>query len=339
MEAKIDQVFRTIAEFAADEGIELVVLSGLDPIDGTLGRDVDAYVSDRNDALRIICLFREVLLDNGFRWVAIPNPIWGYRCVGIDESTFQYIELHLKTRLTVAYLDARFVFREILLRGHYGLLFDPGKMLFKFALMKKRKLLNSDESLWTSEDEIKLRHFISANLSSDVLIPKANRQKFLETLLEENGHATSQKRVAMYRRLFFRQLVLHPLVSVLECGRWISRKILVYESPCMPVFVTGSTINHEALGRFLRDQIGHVFLGKVFVLKKRLRWDRERMIRARQGLIVYGRSSKMKRRRGDTVIEMACDESPVSYRLVCEQILEEFCKFNNERWMSLCDRR
>ena len=55
---------------------------------------------------------------------------------------------------------------------------------------------------------------------------------------------------------------------------------LLYGSPRIPVFVIGNTINDEALERFLRDQIGHVFLGNVFVLKKRLRWDRERLIRA-----------------------------------------------------------
>lgn len=339
MESKIDQVFRTIADFVTNEGMDLVVLSGLDPIDGTLGRDVDAYVSDRDDAVRIICLFRKALLVNGFRWVAIPNPIWGYRCVGIDENAFQCVELHIKTRLTVVYLDARLIFREISQQGYYGLSFDPGKMLFKFAFQKKRKLLNSDESLWTSQDEIKLRRFISANLPSDVLIPKKNRQKFLDTFLEENGHDASPERVAIYRRLFLRQFLLHPLVSIFELGRWIFKKLLTYVSPCTPVFVVNNTIDHEAVERFLRDQIGHVFLGKVFVLKKRLRWDRERLIRARQGVIVYEQNKRMKRRRGDSVIEMGRDDSLVRYRLLCDQILEQFCKFNNERWMSLCDRQ
>lgn len=281
--------FRELAAFLRREKILSCVLHGIDPESGVLGRDLDLYIPDSQQAYRAAVRFSEILRQRGVRWVALMHPIWGPRCIAIQESDLSYCELHVISKINMACIDFGGLFPIRGTKGPLGYDFDPSLWFIKavlqkysssfahcrpaltrvpcdaYALARKTEIGNEFQSRWRNGAE-----FVSAALGPDTDANLRTRRKGLYAILAENCLA-------------------HPGNAARAVVRWLHLKESVYRCASVPFFGIDTTMESSALRDLLLEKLGHVFV-EIVVADQSMSRHAIRRLQARQFLIVLRRN-------------------------------------------------
>ena len=92
-------IYEDFAKDARAEGLEWIVLHGIEGYPESIGRDLDSYCIDTQTIFRACELFENAAKKNkDTLYVMYPNPLWGKRVLAISKD-YEVAELHILYRI------------------------------------------------------------------------------------------------------------------------------------------------------------------------------------------------------------------------------------------------
>jgi len=289
--------FREMADFLRSENISSCVLHGIDPNTGVLGRDLDIHIPDPQQAFRAAVHFSEILRSYGVRWISLMHPIWGPRCIGVQESDLTYWELHTIPRINLACIDFRKLFPVRGKEGPLGFIFDPTLYFLKVVMQKHSKSFIQRRRIWTSFTR---DAYIMANkteIEREFQAKWSNGAEFVAAALGPDTDANLQVRQMGMISLTSSYCISHPWNAARASARWLYRKADVYKCPTLPVIGIDTTIETAALRDCLIEKLGRVFI-RIIVADQPMAWHIRRRMQDGQNLLIFRRDQRRKRQAG-----------------------------------------
>ncbi len=277
-------ILKEMGKLVSANSIDCYVLNGLTFDTSELGRDLDLYCSSDAHKTYLIKMFKNLLSENGAKWVVEMNPLWGRRCVGVWDN-YSYLELHFVDPLNSGLFDATKTFSVSGVTGPFGFLFSPWLIFVKKILFaKKAKILNR-EPLWS--DSI-CDPFIKSNqedICEQLFKYSSPIDKFVSVLLGDDNMGNLNARRRGYLSLLYRFAIGSPMVTIESLLIAVRKRIHKYFSPCVPVVVLHSNCNGNDIESRLKNDLCNVF-PEIVVTEDDVSIFRLRDMMARQRLIV-----------------------------------------------------
>jgi hypothetical protein len=280
--------FRELANFLRAENIPSCVLHGIDPVSGELGRDLDLYVPDQNDAYRTALFFADVLKRSGVRWISLMHPIWGPRCIGIQEQDLSYWELHIMTYVSVACVDFGTMFPMLGSSGAYGFNFNPSLWFIKDVIYKQGRKFARRDPAWTDAPPHSYNLAHQREIETEFQKRWRNGAKFVSAAL---GPDTPNNLRARQRELFVLmadQCLRRPFSTAATIHRWLGRKLAVLKNASVPVISVDTPMESCDLHQCLLERLGHAFQ-PIVVMEKPLPHATGRRLQSHQSLLIFNR--------------------------------------------------
>lgn len=290
--------FSELAAFLNAESISSSVLHGIDPQTGDLGRDLDLYVPSRRQAYLVADRFSEILQQRGVKWIALMHPIWGPRCIAIQESDLAYWELHAVTRISIGCIDFGGLFPIRAEKGSRGFNFDPCLWFIKTVLLKYSQDFIHCRPAWDriARDSYVLVH--KEEIMNEFQKRWSGGASFVAAALGPDTEANLRARRKGLLGLMVGNCLAHPANALGATAHWLYRKATMYASATVPVMGIHTSMTSLDLRACLEEKLGRAFL-KVVVTDRPIPWRTRKSLQARQYLIVV-RSDKQGKRQGGT---------------------------------------
>lgn len=284
--------FRELADFLRTENIPACVLHGIDPVSGELGRDVDLYVPDEHDAYRTALFFANVLRRSGVRWIALMHPIWGPRCIGIQDQDLNYWELHVVTYVSMGFADFGTMFLMPGNPGAYGFNFNPSLWFIKDVICKHGRRFARREPAWT--DTIPHGYNLAHQREIEMEFQKIwrNGAEFVAAALGKDTPNDLRTRQRGLFALMVEQCVRRPVSTASTFHRWLGRKLAVHVSASVPVIGVDTPMKSLELHECLSKRLGHSFR-PIVVAEKPLPHAFGKKLQSRQALLILKRTGKV----------------------------------------------
>jgi hypothetical protein len=325
--------FRELAAFLCAEKIPSCVLHGIDPESGALGRDLDLYIPDSRQAYRAAVRFSEILRQRGVRWISLMHPMWGPRCIGIQESDLSYCELHVMSRINMACIDFGGLFP---IRGTKGPLdydFDPSLWFIKAVLQKYSSSFAHCRPAWTRVpcDAYALAH--KTEIGNEFQSRWRNGAEFVSAALGPDTDANLRTRRKGLYAILAENCLAHPGNAARAVVRWLHLKEGVYRCASVPFFGIDTTMESSALRDLLLEKLGHVFV-EIVAADQSMPRHTIRRLQARQCLIV-SRCNRRQENPGniDNWITISAD-NPEEIDAGVAAILDAVVQYS-ERWNTI----
>lgn len=250
------KIYEGLATYANIESIDYCVLNGYDPEKESFGRDLDVYVPNHQDSIKLLSFFKKTLEKNDVKWIMMMDPIWGMRCVGITKD-FKNIEFHIFNSVFVTFFKVSKAFKlNAKSYGNVNLKLDPLYMLFKSVLIKKNREILKLKNLWRNEKPSKFLEGKKQYLGDLI------GQDFINLLLQEDLNKKDLKQLRKFFILFLFKSFLLPISSFIQIFRsFYIKKIKTFNSPCVPKFIIfeNNFPNSELFKNSLEDKLKEVF--------------------------------------------------------------------------------
>lgn len=280
--------FRELADFLRTERIPSCVLHGIDPVSGKLGRDLDLYVPDERNAYRAALFFADVLKRTGVRWVALMHPIWGPRCIGIQEQDFGYWELHVVTYVSVGCIDFGTMIPISGGSGPYGFNFNPSLWFIKDVIYRQGRKFARREPAWTDTAPHSYNLAHQGAIEAEFQKRWRNGARFVAAALGEDSAGRLRARQRELFALIADQCLRRSLSTTLTIRRWLGRKLAAFRSATVPVIKVDTPMVSCDLQRCLVERLGHVLL-PIVVRGKTLPFTTRQRLQSRQALLIFNR--------------------------------------------------
>jgi hypothetical protein len=283
--------YRDLADFLRFEGIASCVLHGVDPQSGVIGRDLDLYLPNPRQAYRTAVQFSEILRRRGVQWVSLMHPIWGPRCIGVQQPGLDYWELHLHTRINMACIDFGEVFPIGGVEGVHGFRFDPVFWFIKAVVQKYASRFVHGRPVWAhaTGDAYALAH--KTAIEEEFQSSWAHGAEFVSAALGPDTDRNLRVRRNGLFSLMARFCLAHPWSAARTIARWQCRKADVFRCPTTPVVGVDTTMESSALRKLLKEKLGHVFT-KIVVADRPVSWHERKRLQATQSLLVFTRNEQ-----------------------------------------------
>ena len=285
--------FREMADFLRLENISSCVLHGIDPNSGAFGRDLDIHIPDPQQAFRAAVHFSDILQSHGVRWISLMHPIWGPRCIGIQESDFAYWEFHAIPKVTLACVDFGALFPIKAQEGPFGFSFNPSLWFIKAVLQKHSRSLLRRIPIWTAFSRDLYVMANKAVIECEFQKKWRHGAEFIGAVLGPDTDANMQKRQIGIISLMSGYCFSHPWIAARTTARWLYRKADVYRCPTVPIIGIDTTIESSTLQDCLKDKFKRAFV-RVLVVDHSMAWYIRRRMQGGQNLLVFQRDARRK---------------------------------------------
>jgi hypothetical protein len=285
--------YRELADYLRSENISSCVLHGIDPNSGALGRDLDLHIPNPQQAFRAAVHFSEILRSHGVRWISLMHPIWGPRCIGIQESDLTYWELHVIPKVALACVDFGLLFPIKAQEGPYGFNFDPSLWFIKAVLQKHSRSFLRRSPIWTAflRDPYVMAN--KAEIEREFQKRWRNGAEFVAAALGPDTSANLRLRQTGMFYLMLSYCLAHPWNAARATARWLYRKADVYRCPTVPIIGIDTTMESSALRDCLKEKLGRVFI-RIIVADQPMAWHIRRRMQDGQNLLVFRRDARRK---------------------------------------------
>jgi hypothetical protein len=282
-----------MADYLRSEKISSCVLHGIDPNSGVLGRDLDLHIPDLQQAFRAAVHFSEILRSHGVRWISLMHPIWGPRCIGIQEPDLAYWELHVIPKAALAWVDFGNLFPIKAREGPYGFNFDPCFWFIKTVLQKHSRSILRRSPLWTAFPRDLYIMANQAEIESEFQRSWRNGAEFIAAVLGPDTDANLRERQSGIISLMSTYFLSHPWNAARNTSQWLFRKADVYKCPTVPIIGIDTTMESSVLQDCLKEKFKHAFI-RVVVADRPMAWHIRRMMQDGQKLLVFRRDAQQK---------------------------------------------
>ncbi len=285
------EIFRELASYLRSEKIPSCVLHGINPESGELGRDLDLYIPDPRHAFRAAVHFSEILRRHKVRWISLMHPIWGPRCIGIQESDLTYWELHTIPRIRLTWIEFGELFPIQAKDGPHGFGYDPVLWFIKVVLQKHSKSFLRGRPVWITfiHDPYVLAH--QSEIECEFQKRWAYGAEFISAMLGPDTEANLKTRRKGILALALGHGIAHPVNAALAGARWLYRKGNIYRCPTMPVIGIDAPMESPALQDILTEKLKRVFI-KIVVADEPLSWRVRKRMQDGRYLLVFRRDER-----------------------------------------------
>lgn len=325
------ELLKEIANYANANTINYTVLSGYDPCTGAIGRDIDLYAPSKSDAVNLAREFYRILKKYKFPWVLVVDPIWGYRCIGVN-SDFLYFELHIITNVRVTCLPVSRIFKLTPLKSNIGVKYDPLYMIFKQIFIKEnRKILSGQPFMLLDSAKSLLEKYF------DILSISIG-PGLIQSLIDNDRTSIEMRKNHFIK--FISNSYKRPFESIfLVLKGWAEKNIFIYTSPCVPTFTLLHNINNaqiDCLCKLIKSRLSCIFLEIIIInAEKKITKIKSLKLQARQCLIIILCNNEIEQYiKTDYKLYLNLDKSTefvFSADNICRSIINNFINFN-EKW-------
>lgn len=332
MRSTIKTICIELAKFIQKQQMQCFVLNGVDPELSIVGRDLDIYMPNRHEGLRLLVFFRALLKKYGARWIAILPPIWGYRCVGVWEGEYEYFELHIVNSVSIGPLAVSDIFPHVGERRAYGFQFSAWFCLFKQVVMKHVHHILSMKPIWNERTPGKYLFPQQRYYESELVKFLSLRTRFVAVLLGPDNAENLRLRRHALVSLIIRYYLYHPLRAIQLELLSLSKKLSAYAMPCVPAVALFTNFSTAELQNALEDNVSRIF-PKIIVSQNKQSWLIRKKLQSRQCLFVYILEEPTKK---DLVLNLVLDTRGLSSKkkeleVICCSILDKVVSMN-EKW-------
>lgn len=295
--------YSKIADYVHHLSIPCVVLNGVHPVTGALGRDVDILVPDVRTGVDIARFAHEEVFSREFTWSFLANPQWGPRAfaAGSEHS----VELHTVTGLRMGPIPWSSLVTWEPTPGAHGFLFDDVIMTFRL-ITKMNKSIVDQQPIWESENAFTPLKARRSEIIGRLQAQTPSLVNLVELVLldDDSPGILGMRRSAMLRFLFA-YCLSHPMTATRTFLTQLKRKARSLESPS-GVYVSMVTDRPmEAVESDMYQSLGHAFVEITCTLEKIDGSERDHFL-ARQQLVVHIASDDSEL---DTTADLTLDES------------------------------
>lgn len=285
MQSVKEAICSELARFIQGQHIQCLIVNGVNPDTGEVGRDLDVYVRRQGERVCLVRYFYELLFKYGAKWVVVMDPIWGVRCIGVWENDYSYFELHILTSFRLGPVDAMKVCSSAARTGAYGLLFPPGLLLFKQVINRNVKSIFAGKPIWQKHSPGNFLLSCRNCRPRGVGINIFRFEKFVAALLGEDSLYNKRLRKRGLLAFIFAYIITHPISAFSSQLRSFFRKISIFFSPCVPVVALISSFTVEELQSALGDRLGAIF-PTIIVSQRKHNFFFRRKLQAHQKLLI-----------------------------------------------------
>lgn len=126
-------IYEEFAKRARAEGLEWIVLHGIEGYPESIGRDLDSYCVDGDTITKACELFEKVAMGKeDTLYVIYPNPLWGKRVLAISQN-YEVAELHVLYRINTGIVSYTPDWSKM--EYLYDFPYEKGAMEFKSIVM------------------------------------------------------------------------------------------------------------------------------------------------------------------------------------------------------------
>lgn len=126
-------IYEEFAKEARAEGLEWIVLHGIEGYPESIGRDLDSYCIDTQTIFRACELFENVAKANeDTLYVIYPSPLWGKRVLAVSKN-YEVAELHILYRINSGIINFVPNMKNIKFIGDFP--YEEQAMEFKSVVM------------------------------------------------------------------------------------------------------------------------------------------------------------------------------------------------------------
>lgn len=318
-----------LARFINDEEIQCIILNGIDPDSGVVGRDLDVYVPQKKERTQLSSFLHQLADRYGARWIIHMNPIWGDRCVAIWEKDYFCFELHIISPVKLGPIVATDIFSANGKIGAYGFRFSPGLLLFKQIINKKVRAILAGRPIWEECCPGKFLLSCRGYYLHDRKALLCNNEKFIKVLLgEDNDENRKQRRYGLLF-MILHYMITHPMNAISSQTKSIFRKLAAYWSPCAPVVILTTNLSVSQLQEALKQRLGDVF-PKIMVSQSKHSWVFRRKMQFRQQLFVFVSCDPSESRlNGDVKLDTtSLSTLAKELELICSSIMDGMVDLN-----------
>lgn len=333
MQNNRQRVTEEFLEELKTKGVLYSVISGIDINTKEVGRDLDLFVPDDENAKEIVDIAANVFARNEFR-VCVPPRIWGRRCIGIN-AEFEYLEVHIVTSFKAMLVPYSVIepCRPAYLKNTACI--DINYYFLKRIMIKYNRYFLFGRAVPThvvEEADIILSSDLSQNMAPWVF-------DFL-SILTEKGTRNVKRRLQLRALAFLAKSLRFPFATIQFFMRHLwTRTVQVYFSPCAPFYrpVGGGDLSAkqlELLRAEFEKRLGHIFPRTVVLETRSGNFLAVRKHAARQCLVIVLPSWPDRALPGDRAVLLDID-LPIDQ--LCHVVVDGFVDFNNKRRASNVD--
>jgi hypothetical protein len=221
------------------------------------------------------------------------HPIWGPRCIGIQESDLAYWELHVIPKVVLAWVDFGGLFPIKAQEGPYGFNFDPSLWFIKAVLQKHSRSFLRRSPIWTAFPRDLYVMTNKAEIESEFQKKWSKGAEFIAAVLGPDTDANLRKRQTGIISLMSIYGFSHPWNAARATAHWLYRKADVYKCPTVPVIGIDTTMESSALQNCLKEKLKQAFI-RVVVADRPIAWHIRRRMQDGQNLLVFRRDAQRK---------------------------------------------
>jgi len=265
------------------------------------------------------------------------HPIWGPRCIGVQESDLTYWELHIVTTINMACIDFGGLFSVRGEEGHHGFQFDPSLWFIKAVLQKYSKNFAHSRPVWASASADTYAQAHKTEIENEFQNRWGNGAEFVAAVLSSDTDANLLSRQKGLFALMLRNCFAHPANAARAVVRWLYRKGKVYICPTVPVIGIDTTMASTALRACLAEKLGRVF-PNIVVADQPVPWRVRKRLQATQSLLVFRYNGRqISQRKIDKCISISNlnrEEVEVGVAAILDCVVQY-----NERWSAFYGAR
>lgn len=278
-----ESAYSEVAEYMQVLSVPSVVLNGVHPITGDIGRDVDILVPDAATGIEVARFAHENVFERLFRWSFLANPQWGPRAFAA--STENSMELHTVTGLRMGPIPWSGLIPWEPVPGPHGFYFDDVIMTFRL-ITKMNKAIIKRLPIWETENaftplksrRVTILQRLQSNLPSSV--------RLVELMLEDDSPEVLRKRRSAFLRFLLVYCVRHPVTATKTFLSQRKRRANALQSPS-GVYVSLFTDRPiETVQSELNRELGHAFV-KITCKPDKIEGSRRDELLARQQLVIH----------------------------------------------------
>jgi hypothetical protein len=323
-----ESICEELAGFINDKNIQCIVMNGIDPDSGEVGRDLDVYVPKNDECAELASYFQRLALKYGARWIIQMHPIWGDRTVAVWEEDYFYFELHIVSSVNLGPVVATDILPAKGSTGPYGFIFSPWLSLFKQVINKNSRAILAGRRIWEVSSPGKFILSCPDFCQNGSGPLSLRNERFINALLGEDNDENIIERRSGLLSVVLHSLLSHPLHAVDSQVRSIYRKFATYFSPCAPVVMLHTNSSVLKLQKSLEDRIGGIF-PRILVSESMNSWAFRRKMQSHQQLFVFvSRDAKGKQLNADLKLDTISSSDEVD--IISSSVMDAMLDVNNK---------
>ncbi len=216
------------------------------------------------------------------------HPIWGPRCIGIQEQDYCYWELHVLTHVSVAWVDFGTTFAATGIAGPNGFNFNPCLWFVKDVIYKQARKFARRHPVWVDSHPHSYNLVHRREIESQFQERWRNGAKFVSAALDPDTANTLRARQRELFVLFAGQCLRRPVSTAQSTWRWLGRKLAALRSASVPVIEVDTPMESRELRQCLLEKLGHAFQ-PIEVAERPLPIAVRISLQARQSLLIVYR--------------------------------------------------